>query len=269
MSKQKKEKQPPVLGRLLEYAGGHKWLSVLGCGLSGVSAAVGIFPFVFVWYAARGILTPGGGVSAGLARYGWYALAAALLSAAIYFAGLMCTHLAAFRVATNMRKAAVAHLVDLPLGYFNANLTGRLRKQIDDNAALTETLLAHTIPDAVGGIVTPILAVVLLFVFDWRMGLITLTGLVLFFAVNAAMQRAEQTLSQRKFNADERLVSKVLEYVQGIAEVKNFDLTHDSATQVHGAVEEARRASFAMEIPSVLYMLAQFCLLYTSPSPRD
>ena len=67
MSKQKKTKQPPVLGRLLEYAGGHKWLSVLGCGLSGVSAAVGIFPFVFVWYAARGILTPGGGVPAGLA----------------------------------------------------------------------------------------------------------------------------------------------------------------------------------------------------------
>ena len=87
MSKQKKTKQPPVLGRLLAYAGGHKWLSVLGCGLSGVSAAVGIFPFVFVWYAARGILTPGGGVPAGLARYGWYALAAALLSAAIYFAG--------------------------------------------------------------------------------------------------------------------------------------------------------------------------------------
>ena len=102
MSKQRKEKQPPVLGRLLAYAGGHKWLSVLGCGLSGVSAAVGIFPFVFVWYAARGILTPGGVVSAGLARYGWYALAAALLSAAIYFAGLMCTHLAAFRVATNI-----------------------------------------------------------------------------------------------------------------------------------------------------------------------
>ena len=71
MSKQKKEKQPPVLGRLLAYAGGYKWLSVLGCGLSGVSAAAGIFPFVFVWYAARGILTPGGGVPAGLARYGW------------------------------------------------------------------------------------------------------------------------------------------------------------------------------------------------------
>ena len=89
----------------------------------------------------------------------------------------------------------------------------------------------------------------MMFLFDWRMGLITLTGLVLFFAVNAAMQRAEQTLSQRKFNADERLVSKVLEYVQGIAEVKNFDLTHDSATQVHGAVEEARRAVLCYGVP--------------------
>ena len=109
MSKQKKEKQPPVLGRLLAYAGGHKWLSVLGCGLSGVSAAAGIFPFVFVWYAARGILTPGGGVPAGLARYGWYALAAALLSAAIYFAGLMCTHLAAFRRPGIYQTAAPQH----------------------------------------------------------------------------------------------------------------------------------------------------------------
>ena len=101
------------------------------------------------------------------------------------------------------------------------------------------------------------------------MGLITLTGLVLFFAVNAAMQRAEQALSQRKFNADERLVSKVLEYVQGIAEVKNFDLTHDSATQVHGAVEEARKASFAMELPSVLYMLVQFIINKLSDGERQ
>lgn len=107
--------------------------------------------------------------------------------------------------------------------------------------------------------ITGIIAVMLL-LFDWRMGLITLAGLVLFFTINAVMQRAEQTLAQRKFNADERLVSKVLEYVQGIVEVKNFDLTHDSTTQVHNVVEEARKASFAMEIPSVLYMLMQFVI---------
>ena len=237
MSKQRKEKQPPVLGRLLEYAGGHKWLSVLGCGLSGVSAAVGIFPFVFVWYAARGILTPGGGVPAGLARYGWYALAAALLSAAIYFAGLMCTHLAAFRVATNMRKAAVAHLIDLPLGYFNANLTGRLRKQIDDNAALTETLLAHTIPDAVGGIVTPILAVGLLFVFDWRMGLACLIPMVIgLVCLMTMMTGTGMKFFEEYQRAGERISAEATEYVRGIPVVKVFQQTVYSFKSFHAAI---------------------------------
>ena len=237
MSKQRKEKQPPVLGRLLEYAGGHKWLSVLGCGLSGVSAAAGIFPFVFVWYAARGILTPGGGVPAGLARYGWYALAAALLSAAIYFAGLMCTHLAAFRVATNMRKAAVAHLIDLPLGYFNANLTGRLRKQIDDNAALTETLLAHTIPDAVGGIVTPVLAVGLLFVFDWRMGLACLIPMLIgLVCLMSMMTGTGMKFFEEYQRAGERISAEATEYVRGIPVVKVFQQTVYSFKSFHAAI---------------------------------
>ena len=237
MSKQRKEKQPPVLGRLLEYAGEHKWLSVLGCGLSGVSAAAGIFPFVFVWYAARGILTPGGGVPAGLARYGWYALAAALLSAVIYFAGLMCTHLAAFRVATNMRKAAVAHLIDLPLGYFNANLTGRLRKQIDDNAALTETLLAHTIPDAVGGIVTPILAVVLLFVFDWRMGLACLIPMIIgLVCLMSMMTGTGMKFFEEYQRAGERISAEATEYVRGIPVVKVFQQTVYSFKSFHAAI---------------------------------
>ena len=237
MSKQRKEKQPPVLGRLLAYAGGHKWLSVLGCGLSGVSAAAGIFPFVFVWYAARGILTPGGGVPAGLARYGWYALAAALLSAAIYFAGLMCTHLAAFRVATNMRKAAVSHLIDLPLGYFNANLTGRLRKRIDDNAALTETLLAHTIPDAVGGIVTPILAVGLLCVFDWRMGLACLIPMIIgLVCLMTMMTGTGMKFFEEYQRAGERISAEATEYVRGIPVVKVFQQTVYSFKSFHAAI---------------------------------
>ena len=269
MSKQKKEKQPPVLGRLLEYAGGHKWLSVLGCGLSGVSAAVGIFPFVFVWYAARGILTPGGGVPAGLARYGWYALAAALLSAAIYFAGLMCTHLAAFRVATNMRKAAAAHLIDLPLGYFNANLTGRLRKQIDDNAALTETLLAHTIPDAVGGIVTPILAVGLLFVFDWRMGLACLIPMIIGLVCLMTMMTGRGMKFFEEYQrAGERISAEATEYVRGIPVVKVFQQTVYSFKSFHTAILSYRdlASGYAMmcRMPYTLFTVvlnAMFLLL--------
>ena len=269
MSKQKKEKQPPVLGRLLAYAGGHKWLSVLGCGLSGVSAAAGIFPFVFVWYAARGILTPGGGVPAGLARYGWYALAAALLSAAIYFAGLMCTHLAAFRVATNMRKAAVAHLIDLPLGYFNANLTGRLRKQIDDNAALTETLLAHTIPDAVGGIVTPILAVGLLFVFDWRMGLACLIPMIIGLVCLMTMMTGRGMKFFEEYQrAGERISAEATEYVRGIPVVKVFQQTVYSFKSFHTAILSYRdlASGYAMmcRMPYTLFTVvlnAMFLLL--------
>ena len=259
MSKQKKEKQPPVLGRLLEYAGGHKWLSVLGCGLSGVSAAVGIFPFVFVWYAARGILTPGGGVPAGLARYGWYALAAALLSAAIYFAGLMCTHLAAFRVATNMRKAAAAHLIDLPLGYFNANLTGRLRKQIDDNAALTETLLAHTIPDAVG----------LLFVFDWRMGLACLIPMIIGLVCLMTMMTGRGMKFFEEYQrAGERISAEATEYVRGIPVVKVFQQTVYSFKSFHTAILSYRdlASGYAMmcRMPYTLFTVvlnAMFLLL--------
>ena len=269
MSNQKKEKQPPVLGRLLAYAGGHKWLSVLGCGLSGVSAAAGIFPIVFVWYAARGILTPGGGVPAGLARYGWYALAAAHLSAAVYFAGLMCTHLAAFRVATNMRKAAVAHLIDLPLGYFNANLTGRLRKQIDDNAALTETLLAHTIPDAVGGIVTPILAVVLLFVFDWRMGLACLIPMIIgLVCLMSMMTGTGMKFFEEYQRAGERISAEATEYVRGIPVVKVFQQTVYSFKSFHAAILSYRdlASGYAMmcRMPYTLFTVvlnAMFLLL--------
>ena len=157
-----------------------------------------------------------------------------------------------------MRATIAEHLRYLPMGWFNDNSLGEVTSVTTNTMENMANVATRVVMVTTRGFLTSGIIAAMMFLFDWRMGLITLTGLVLFFAVNAAMQRAEQTLSQRKFNADERLVSKVLEYVQGIAEVKNFDLTHDSATQVHGAVEEARRASFAMEIPSVLYMLAQF-----------
>ena len=168
---------------------------------------------------------------------GWYALATVLLSAAIYFAGLMCTHLAAFRVATNIRKAAVTHLIDLPLGYFNANLTGRLRKQIDDNAALTETLLAHTIPDAVGGIVTPILAVGLLFVFDWRMGLACLIPMIIgLVCLMSMMTGTGMKFFEEYQRAGERISAEATEYVRGIPVVKVFQQTVYSFKSFHAAI---------------------------------
>ena len=165
---------------------------------------------------------------------------------------------AGYRACANKRIEIAEHLRYLPMGWFNDNSLGEVTSVTTNTMENMANVATRVVMVTTRGFLTSGIIAVMMFLFDWRMGLITLVGLLLFFAVNAAMQRAEQALSQRKFNADERLVSKVLEYVQGIAEVKNFDLTHDSATQVHGAVEEARRASFAMEIPSVLYMLGQF-----------
>ena len=167
---------------------------------------------------------------------------------------------AGYRACANKRIEIAEHLRYLPMGWFNDNSLGEVTAVTTNTMENMANIATRVVMVTTRGFLTSgIIAVMLLF-FDWRMGLITLAGLVLFFTINAAMQRAEQTLAHRKFNADERLVSKVLEYVQGIAEVKNFDLTHDSTTQVHNVVEEARKASFAMEIPSVLYMLVQFVI---------
>ena len=167
---------------------------------------------------------------------------------------------AGYRACANKRIEIAEHLRYLPMGWFNDNSLGEVTSVTTNTMENMANVATRVVMVTTRGFLTSGIIAVMMFIFDWRMGLITLAGLIVFFAVNAAMQRGEQALAQRKFNADERLVAKVLEYVQGIAEVKNFDLTHDSTTQVHAAVEEVRKASFGMEIPSVLYMLAQFVI---------
>lgn len=183
-----------------------------------------------------------------------------IVTIAINMKSTMLQTKAGYRACADKRVEIAEHLRYLPMGWFNDNSLGEVTSVTTNTMENMANIATRVVMVTTKGFLTSgIIAIMMLF-FDWRMGLITLAGLVLFFAVNSAMQRAEQTLSKRKFDADERLVSKVLEYVQGIAEVKNFDLTNDSSTQVHTAVEESRKASFAMEIPSVLYMLAQLVI---------
>ena len=183
-----------------------------------------------------------------------------VITIAINMRATMLQTRAGYRACANKRIEIAEHLRYLPMGWFNDNSLGEVTSVTTNTMENMANIATRVVMVTTRGFLTSGIIAVMLLLFDWRMGLITLVGLVLFFTINAAMQRAEQTLAQRKCNADERLVSKVLEYVQGIAEVKNFDLTHDSTTQVHNAVEEARKASFAMEIPSVLYMLVQFVI---------
>ena len=185
-------------------------------------------------------------------------VASLIVSIAINMKSTMLQTRAGYRACANKRIEIAEHLRYLPMGWFNDNSLGEVASVTTNTMENMANVATRVVMVTTRGFLTSGIIAAMMFFFDWRMGLITLAGLILFFAVNAAMQRAEQALAQRKFNADERLVAKVLEYVQGIAEVKNFDLTENSTTQVHAAVDEARRASFGMELPSVLYMLAQF-----------
>lgn len=169
------------LSRILKYAGGHKKLTILGCLLSAVSAVLGLAPYLCVWLVARELLSiyPDVTAAAGIEKWGWMAVWFAVGSILLYFAALMCTHIAAFRTAKNMRRAAVRHVLTLPLGFFTGRQSGRIRKLIDDNAGLTEDLLAHKLPDLAATFITPVAGIIMLFLFDWRMGLLCLLTMAL------------------------------------------------------------------------------------------
>ena len=172
------------LSRMFGYAGKFHVLTVLGCVLSGISTILSMLPFVCIWLVIRDLIQAfaAGDISlaTGSARcnaavpeersahYAWMAVVFAAASILIYFIALNCTHLAAFRTATNMRKSAIHHIVTLPLGYFSQNASGRLRNIIDDNAGLTEGFLAHQLPDLTGAAVMPVAVIILIFLFDCR-----------------------------------------------------------------------------------------------------
>nr|WP_330394704.1 ABC transporter ATP-binding protein [Lachnoclostridium sp. An131] len=233
-------KKQSNLSRLLAFAGGHKKLTFLGCVLSGIAAVLGLVPYVCVWLAAREALAvyPDVSEASGIVRWGWTAVWFAVSNILVYFAALMCTHIAAFRTARNMRHTGVAHILELPLGFFAVDQSGRLRKIIDDNAALTEDLLAHKLPDLTAAVVTPIAAVVLLFTFDWRMGLLCLLTMVLAFVCMASMMGGKNAGFFHRYQREiEKMSAEAVEYVRGIPVVKVFQQTVYSFKAFYAAIQ--------------------------------
>ena len=167
-----KQKRKSDVAVLLDYAGSHKGLTFLGLALSAVSMLLSMAPYICIWLAARDLIAvaPDWTAAQSVAQYGWLAFAFAVAGIILYFAGLMCTHLAAFRTASNIRKQGVAHVMKAPLGFFDANASGLIRGRLDAAAADTETLLAHNLADIVGTITLFVAMLVMMFVFDWRMG---------------------------------------------------------------------------------------------------
>ena len=236
----KKEKKSDLVA-LLGYAGSHKCLTFLGLALSAVSMLLSMVPYICIWLAARDLIAvaPNWTQAESVTRYGWLAFAFAVGGIVIYFAGLMCTHLAAFRTASNIRKQGVAHVMRAPLGFFDSNASGLIRGRLDAAAADTETLLAHNLADIVGTVVLCIAMLVLMFVFDWRMGAACLLAAVISVIAMFSMMGGKNAKLMAEYQAAQDRMSKAgTEYVRGIPVVKIFQQTVYSFKAFQQAIED-------------------------------
>ncbi len=228
-----------LVARLFEFAGSYRILLILSWILSGLSSVLSIVPFICIWFVIRDLLRvlPDFAQAGQTATFGWLAVGFAVLSIALYFAALLCSHLAAFRVEKNMRKKAMHKIVNLPLGYFNTNTSGKLRKIIDDNAGLTHAFLAHQLPDMSGAIVMPLAILAVFFIFDWRLGLVCLLPpLLSLFFLKTMMGGARADRMNHYMNALEEMNTAAVEYVRGIPVVKVFQQTVYSFKSFHKSI---------------------------------
>lgn len=236
-----KQKKQNALSVLLEYAGSHRRLTLLGLGLSAVSMVCSMIPYLCIWLAARDLIAvaPDWTRARSVTRYGWIAFAFAVGGILIYFLGLMCTHLAAFRTASNIRKRGMAHVMQAPLGYFDANASGLIRSRLDAAAADTETLLAHNLADIVGTITLFLAMLVLMFVFDWRMGAACLLAAVISILAMCSMMGGKNAALMAEYQAaQDRMTKSGTEYVRGIPVVKIFQQTVYSFKAFQQAIED-------------------------------
>ena len=236
-----KEKKQNTLSVLLGYAGSYKGLTFLGLALSAAAMILGMAPYLCIWLAARDLIAvaPHWTRAEGIVQYGWLAFAFAVGGIAVYFAALMCTHLAAFRTASNIRKAGMAHLMKTPLGFFDSNASGLLRNRLDGAAAETETLLAHNLADIVGTAAMFIAMLALMFVFDWRMGAACLLAAVVSVLAMFTMMGGKNARLMAEYQGAQDVMSKAgTEYVRGIPVVKVFQQTVHSFRAFKTAIED-------------------------------
>lgn len=251
------------LSRLLGYAGSHRYFTYASWVLSALSALVALVPFWYIWKMMRQVLevAPHFGQAQDLPHNGWMAVLFAVLSVIIYIAGLMCSHIAAFRVATNIRISAMHHIVKLPLGFVEEFGSGKLRKIVNESSAATETYLAHQLPDKAGAIATPCGLLVLLLVFDWRLGLLSLVPVVLGFLIMMRMTGANMQQKMQEYqNALDDMSNEAVEYVRGIPVVKTFGQTVFSFKKFKDSIDRYGVWVIAytkqLRMPMILYTAA-------------
>ena len=221
-------KKQSNLSRLLQIAGNHKYLIYASWVLSAISAFIALVPFYYIWKVIQEVLevAPDFSLAQNLTHNGWMAVLFSVITVLIYIAGLMCSHKGAFRIATNLRLQTMEHIVKLPLGFVESFGSGKLRKIVNESSAATETYLAHQLPDRANAIATPCGLLILLVVFDWRLGLLSLIPVALGFLIMMAMTGQQMQEKMKEYqNALDDMSNEAVEYVRGIPVVKTFGQT--------------------------------------------
>lgn len=226
---------------LLNYAGSYKILTFIGLILSAISMLCSMVPYICIWLVSKQLIdvAPNWTNAQNVTIYGWLAFSFAVGGILIYFLGLMCTHLAAFRTASNIRKQGVKHVTKAPLGYFDSNASGLIRGRLDAAAAETETLLAHNLADIIGTIVLFISMLIIMFIFDWRMGAACVLAAVISVIAMFSMMGGKNAKIMAEYQAALDRISKAgTEYVRGIPVVKIFQQTVYSFKAFKDAIED-------------------------------
>lgn len=256
-------KKQSNLWKLMGYAGKHRILTYLSWALSVISALVALVPFWYIWRIVRDVLAvaPDFAQAGNIARYGWSAVLSAVISVVVYIGALMCSHLSAFRVASNIRKEFMGHIASLPLGVTEKYGSGSLRRIVNTSSAATENYLTHRLPDKAGAIATPIGLLVLLLAFDWRLGLLSLIPVVLGFLIMMKMTGVGMEQKMREYqNALSAMSNEAVEYVRGIPVVKTFGQTIFSFKRFRAAIDNYEKwviaYTKALRLPMMFYTTA-------------
>lgn len=253
-------KKESSLSKLFAYAGKFRYLTIASWILSIISAWLALVPFYYIWRIMKEVLSvaPDFGKAAHLKEYGWAAVGFAILSMLVYVCALMCSHLAAFRVQANIRTSLMRHILTLPMGFLDKDGTGKIRKIVNESSAATETYLAHQLPDQAGAIATPAGLLVLLMVFDFRLGLLSLIPVVAAFLIMGTMtgQRMKDKMEEYQ-NALDEMSSEAVEYVRGIPVVKTFGQSVFSFKRFQTSIRKYEKWTIAytkeMRIPMTVY----------------
>ena len=249
---------------LMHYAGDHKYFTYASAVLASVSALIALIPFYDVWRIIKEILEvrPDFSKAVNISSYGWQAVGFALLSMVFYIAALMCSHKAAFRVQANMRISMMQHIMKLPLGYVEAEETGKIRKIVTDSSAATENFLSHNLPDKAVSYATPVGLLIMMMAFDRKLGLICLIPAVIAFALMGTLMMGPKMAEDMKQyqNALETMSAEAVEYVRGVPVVKTFGQTVFTFKRFKNAIDEYEKWTLGytknMMLPMVCFTTA-------------